>query len=371
MRSGRVSLILVRENGFVTLRVSPRHYAAYGVLAPGGCADLGLRDVIESATMAVGDSGLKEMNSTSESAAAENGGSTVAAAPTAAPRDWLSTFELLLLGAIWGGSFLFMRVAAGDFGPIALVETRLVFGVLILLPFLWQARDRVKLRHLGWFAVCGALNSAIPFTLFAWGAERAPAGIGAISNSLTVLFTILVGFVAFGERIGTLRAVSLIGGFVGVVVLASGKTSGANVGLAALAGTLASLCYGVAINLVKRYLADLPPGAIAAGTLGFSTLLIAPLAFGLWPVAPIPLKSWACAITLGVVCTGIAYALMYRLVQRIGAARASTTTYLIPLFGVAWAWLFLGEQPTLTMLIAAALILGSVILSQRERIKPA
>ena len=285
-------------------------------------------------------------------------------------RDWLSTFELLLLGAIWGGSFLFMRVAAGDFGPVPLVETRLVFGVLILLPFLLRARVHLRRRHLPWFVLIGALNSAIPFILFAWGAERAPAGVGAISNSLTVLFTILVGFVAFGERIGAMRAISLIGGFVGVVVLASGKTSGANVGMAALAGTLASLCYGVAINLVKRFLADLPPGAIAAGTLGSSTVLVAPLALWTWPAATIPLKSWACGITLGVVCTGIAYALMYRLVQRIGAARASTTTYLIPLFGVTWAWIFLGEQPTLTMLIAGGLILGSVILSQRERGKP-
>ncbi len=282
-------------------------------------------------------------------------------------RDWVSAAELTLLGAIWGGSFLFMRIAAGDFGPIALVETRLLFGVLILFPFLWRVRGRLRASHWLRFAIVGALNSAIPFVLFAWGAERAPAGIGAISNSMTVLFTILVGFLAFGERIGSARALALIGGFVGVVVLASGRTAGANVELAATAGTLASLCYGVAINLVKRYLLDLPPGAIAAGTLTCSTIFVAPLAWWAWPAMPIPLKSWACAITLGVLCTGFAYALMYRLVQRVGPARASTTTYLIPLFGVAWAWLFLGEEPTATMLIAGVLILGSVILSQRER----
>ncbi|MEP6938963.1 MAG: DMT family transporter [Rudaea sp.] len=293
------------------------------------------------------------------------------ATPVARARDWLSIGELLLLGAIWGGSFLFMRVAAADFGPVALVETRLFFGVIILLPFLLRARAHLRRRHLAWFALIGALNSAIPFVLFAWGAERAPAGIGAISNSMTVLFTIVVGVVAFGERIGIWRAIAVGGGFVGVVVLASGRIAGADVGQAALAGTLASLCYGIAINLVRRYLADLPPGAIAAGTLGCSTLFVAPLAFWLWPAAAIPLRSWACAITLGVLCTGIAYALMYRLVQRIGATRASTTTYLIPLFGVAWAWMFLGEQPTATMLIAGVLILGSVILSQQERAKAA
>ena len=83
------------------------------------------------------------------------------------------------------------------------------------------------------------------------------------------------------------------------------------------------------------------------------------------PAAPVPLRSWLCAAALGVLCTGIAYALLFRLIARVGAARAITCTYLIPLFGVGWAWLFLSEVPTATMAIAGALILGSVIVSQR------
>ena len=313
----------------------------------------------------VPQNGFHDMPSSADSTLASTAIAQDSIAAIVPQHDWLSAIELVALGAIWGGSFLFMRVAAGDFGPVPLVETRLVFGVLILLPFLWQTRNQLRASHWLLFAGVGALNSAIPFVLFAWGAERAPAGIGAISNSMTVLFTVLVGFVAFGERIGTWRTIALIGGFIGVVVLASGRIAGANVGLAAAAGTLASLCYGVAVNVVKRYLADLPPSAVAAGTLTCSTVFVAPLAWWTWPATPIPALSWGCAITLGVLCTGIAYSLMYRLVLRIGAARASTTTYLIPIFGVAWAWLFLGEQPTATMLIAAVLILGSVILSQR------
>jgi drug/metabolite transporter (DMT)-like permease len=281
------------------------------------------------------------------------------------PRDWLSAVELVMLGAIWGGSFLFMRVAAPHFGPVPLVQVRLTLGAVVLLPFLWRVRTRLSAAHWGRFFIVGALSSALPFVLFAWGAERAPAGIGAIANSMTVLFTALVAFAAFGERIGTRRAIALVAGFVGVVVLASGKTAGADVGLAALAGTLASLCYGMAANLIKRYMADLPPGAVAAGTLLCATLMVAPLAAATWPVAPVPPSSWACAIALGVLCTGIAYAVYFRLIQRIGASRASTSTYLVPLFGVAWAWLFLGEPLTLTMAASGALILGSVILSQK------
>ena len=270
-------------------------------------------------------------------------------APAIRPtRDLWTPLELLLLGAIWGGSFLFMRVAAKDFGPLPLVGVRLVSGVLILLPFLWRARERITRAHWLRFAVIGALNSAIPFSLFAWGAERAPAGIGAIANSMTVLFA------------------ALVVGFVGVVILASGRVAGENVMGAAIAGAVASLCYGVAINLTRHWLSDLPPTAGVAGTLSCATLMVAPFAIATWPSAPIPATSWLSATALGVLCTGIAYWIFFRLIQRVGPARASTTTYLVPIFGVMWGWLLLGETPTLTMIASAVLILGSVILSQRK-----
>lgn len=281
-------------------------------------------------------------------------------------RDWWTPLELLALGAIWGGSFLFMRVAAADFGPFALVEVRIVLGALILLPFLWRVQRRLTGRHWRCFAIIGALNSAIPFTLFAWGAERAPAGIGAIANSLTVLCTALVALAVYGERIGRRRAMAMVAGLVGVVVLMSGKTAGDNVAGAALAGTAASLCYGFSANFTKRWLAEVPPLAAVAGTLGCAALMLAPLALATWPATSPPRASWLSAIALGVLCTGIAYAFFFRLIQRVGAARAATCTYLVPLFGVAWGWLLLGETPTASMLIAGALILGSVIVSQRK-----
>ena len=289
---------------------------------------------------------------------------TASAAP--ASRDWWTPVELLLLGAIWGGSFLFMRVAAKDFGPFALVEMRLVCGVAILLPFLWRGRACITRAHWPRLALIGALNSAIPFALFAWGAERAPAGIGAIANSMTVLFAALVAFVVFGERIGFVRAVALVAGFVGVVILASGRVAGENVTGAAIAGTLASLCYGFSVNLTRHWLADLPPVVGVAGTLSCATLLALPPAIAAWPSAPIPLVSWLAAALLGVVCTGLAYVVFFRVIQRAGAARATTSTYLVPIFGVLWGWLLLGEEPTATMIASAVLILGSVILSQRE-----
>jgi drug/metabolite transporter (DMT)-like permease len=289
----------------------------------------------------------------------------VAAVPTPqAHAGWLTPLELCLLGAIWGASFLFMRVAANDFGPAPLVEVRLGLGALVLLPFLWRARAQFPARLWPKLALIGAINSAVPFLLFAWAAQRAPAGIGAIANAMTVLFTALVGFLFFGERIGTRRSVALVAGFAGVVVLASGKVAGMSVGSAAMAGAGASLLYGLGINLVRRHLTGLPPAAVASATRGSAARLIAPLAIATWPAQPVPVASWLSAAMLGVLCTGIAFVMYYRLIGRIGASRASTVTYLVPLFGVGWAWWLLDEPVTLTMVLAGALILGSVAFSQ-------
>jgi drug/metabolite transporter (DMT)-like permease len=279
---------------------------------------------------------------------------------------WHTPLELGLLGAIWGASFLFMRIAAKDFGALPLVEIRLALGALVLMPFLWRSRAAFRPKLWPRLALVGAINSAVPFSLFAWAAQRAPAGIGAITNSMAVLFTALVAFLFYGERIGTRRAVALFAGFAGVVVLASGKTAGASVGQAVAAGTTAAFLYGIGANMVRRHLTGLPAGAVAAATLSCAALLTLPFAVATWPSHPIPMASWLSAAALGVVCTGTAYALYYRLIQRIGAARAVTVTYIVPLFGVTWAWLLLSEPLTLTMLIAGALILGSVALSQRQ-----
>ena len=282
---------------------------------------------------------------------------------------WRTPLELTVLGAVWGGSFLFMRVAAADFGAFALVDVRLALGALILMPFLW--RERARFTGAVWLRVLGiaTINSVLPFVLFAWGAERAPAGIGAITNAMTVMFAALVAFLFYGEQIGARRWIGLVAGFVGVTILASGHIAGASVGSAALAGTAAALCYGLGINFVRHHLSGFPAGAIAAANLASGALLLAPFAIYTWPQNPIPAASWLSAVLLGVLCTGIAFVFYYRLIARIGAPRTATVTYLIPLFGVIWAWLLLGEGVTLSMVLAGALILAGVGLSQQRDTK--
>src|ERR1700692_4213850 len=286
--------------------------------------------------------------------------------PPPPAQRWLTPVELFVLGAIWGAPCLFMRFAPSDFGAFALVEIRLALGALILLPFTWQARASLALA--GWWRLggIGAVQSAVAVALFAWGAQRAPAGIGAITNSMTVLFTALVAFLLYRERISVLRSLGLCAGFAGVAVLASGKVGGASVWPAGLGGTTAALLYAFGANLIRRSLVGIPASAVAGATLLCASALLSPLAIATWPKDSIPVVSWLSSTLLGVVCTGAAFVLYYRLIHRIGAPRASTVTYLIPLFGVIWAWLLLGEALTASMAVAGALILGGVALSQQR-----
>ena len=292
--------------------------------------------------------------------------STAQAVPQPAVVDWLTPLELGVLGAIWGASFMFQRVAAPEFGSMALAEMRLAFGALVLLPFLWKERRRFPAARWPMLALIGAINSAVPFALFAWASQYAPAGIVAITNAMAVLFTALVGFLFFHEAIGWRRGVALMAGFAGVVVLTSGKSAGASLGLAVLAGCGAAFLYGLGVHLLKRHLSGLPPAAVAAATLGTSAVLMAPFAVVQWPDAPLSNEAWFSAVALGVLCTGLAYAIYYRLVQRVGPGRAVSVTYLVPLFAVGWAWWLLDEPLTVAMAIAGALILGSVAFSQRR-----
>lgn len=278
----------------------------------------------------------------------------------------LTAGELLLLGAIWGGSFMLMRIAAPAFGPLVLVELRLGLGALVLLPFLWAARQHLNVRLLGALAVVGIVNSALPFALFAWSATFAPAGISAICNALAVLFTAIAATAFFGERLTPGRWLALALGLLGVVLLASARIDGVDMPAAVAAGTLAAALYGIGANLVRKYLASsLPSAAVAAATLGAAALFMAPAAIWTWPEVAPDAKAWAAAITLGVVCTGAAFVLFYRLIRKIGAARAVMVTYLIPLFGAGWAWWLLDEPVTLAMAAAGALILGSIAMSRR------
>jgi drug/metabolite transporter (DMT)-like permease len=277
--------------------------------------------------------------------------------------------ELVLLAALWGASFLFMRLGAHEFGPIALAFVRVGLASLLLVPLLASQGQLASLReHWKGLLLVGALNSAIPFVLFSFAALSITAGLSSFVNATTPLWTALVAFVWLRQGLTKLRVLGLVIGFAGVAFLAWDKASfkpGADhSGFWAMLACLgATACYGLAANATKRYLTGVPPLAVATGSQLAATLLLAPAAAALWPAAMPSQVAWGSALALAVLCTALAYLLYFRLMSRVGPTNAVSVTFLIPLFAIVWGALFLQEAITAQMVIGGGIVLVGIALA--------
>jgi drug/metabolite transporter (DMT)-like permease len=282
------------------------------------------------------------------------------------PRD-LTFF--VTLGALWGGSFLLTRVSAPDFGPIPLVGVRIGVAAILMVSILAIRRELAGLRgRLLSLAFVGALNSAIPFCLFAYATLSLPAGFTSVLNASTPVAGAVLGALVLGERLGRRRAIGLGAGFVGVLILVADRISKPGNAAAIGAGLLASFCYAIAGHYTRERLKDLKPMTIAAGSMLGSALLLLIPTLALWPSAPPSGRAWTNAIILGIACTGIAYALYFALIASLGAVRAMAVTYVIPVFGVLWGALLLHEAvPASTVVGGAVILAGTMILNSRSQ----
>lgn len=274
--------------------------------------------------------------------------------------------ELVTLAALWGASFLFMRTAAPEFGPVALIFVRVALAALLLLPIIaWRGQWRELFVHAWPLTVVGILNSALPFVLIAWALLSLTAGFASIVNATAPLWAAVVAWMWFGERLTRWRATGLAIGFGGVAVLVSGEAGfhGEHITLAVVAGLLATLSYGVSANYTKRYLTGVSSLAITTGGQLAAALALAPLAAWLWPAGAISAGAWGAAAALAVACTSLAYILYFRLIANIGPARAIAVTFLIPAFGMGWGVLLLDEPLGLRMLLGAGVILAGTALA--------
>ncbi len=278
--------------------------------------------------------------------------------------------QLLVLAALWGASFLFIRVGVGELGVAPLMALRVGIGALFLVIVLFARRPAratlATLRARAWpLLIVGILNSAGPFCLFAFAELTLSAGVTSVMNATTPLWGALVAFVWFRDRLSAMRCAGLVAGFAGVLILvrdqivtpASSGASPATVALAAVAALGAALLYGVAANYTKRHLAGVDALTVATGTMIGATLVMVPPAIYAWPHTSISLITWGAAIALGILCTGVAYILYFHLIAVAGAARAMTVTFVIPVFGILWGALFLHEQISAAMLAGCAVIL--------------
>ncbi|GAB2692226.1 DMT family transporter [Aliiglaciecola aliphaticivorans] len=275
-------------------------------------------------------------------------------------------FELVLLGALWGSSFLYMRSATPEFGAFALVAVRTGIAALCLLPILFLRKKAFVVKQY-WRPILfvGLVNTAIPFVMFSYSTVLLGAGMASILNATAPMFGAIVAFLWLKERLNELAVFGLFIGFSGVVVISLVRT-GVELHmsilpiLAALGSTFA---YGIAACYTKKHLTGINTLAIATGSQVFATLALIPFAVVLWPQQMPSTHAWLQVVVLGVACTGFAYILYFRLIANIGASKAITVAYLVPVFGVLWGALFLQEVVTLGMLLGAGLILLGVSLT--------
>lgn len=276
------------------------------------------------------------------------------------------TAELVTLAGLWGASFLFMRLAVPEFGPVVLIQLRVTIAAMFLLPICVACGDIEGLKtHWKKVAATGVLNSALPFCLLAYATLHVAGGFAAILNATAPLWTALIAWAWLSERLGGSRVVGMLIGFSGVVVLVFGKVRLELDGqsLAIFAAVLASAFYGIGANYTRRHLTGVDPLAIATGSQLAAAVVLLPCSVPLWPDNPVSPAAWASVLAMGIASTGLAYILYFRLIANVGPARAITVTYLVPLFAVLWGAIFIAERLTPAMVAGCTVILTGTALA--------
>lgn len=274
--------------------------------------------------------------------------------------------DLLLLAAVWGGSFLFMRIAVPEFGPVALIELRVGIAALFLLPAaMLRGKLPIIAKHWKAILVVGTLNAALPFLLYAYAAQSLGAGFLSVSNAVTPVWGAVVGWLWLKDRLPMMRSLGLFVGVIGIVVLVWDKLSfqAGGTGPAVLAAISAPIFYGLAANWTKRYLSGVDALANATGSMIAASLVLLPFAIAAWPEAPVSFSAWRATVLLATVCTGAAYIVFFRLIASVGPTGAVSVTFLVPIFGVLWGVLFLDEALTSSIIMGASIILVGTALA--------
>ena len=272
---------------------------------------------------------------------------------------------LILLAALWGGSFLFMRIAAPVLGPVWLIELRVLIAGLVLLPLVLHRGYLAELwRHRLLLLWVGCLSAALPFTLLAFASLELTAGMTSILNATVPIFAALIGFLVYAEGLGWRQAVGIALGFIGVVVLVGLPQGGAPPPLlSVVAGLTAAVSYVFAANTAKRRLSHVPAIVFVTGSqLGAAVVLLPLLPFSIPDQLPGTVVVLS-VLALALLSTSLAFLIYFQLLREVGATRTLTVTYLIPVFAIAWGALLLDEALTVQVFVGGGLILGGVALA--------
>ena len=267
--------------------------------------------------------------------------------------------QLVALSALWGASFMLIRIASPLLGPNVLAALRIGMATLTLAVLMRAMRHTWPMGHWRELALIGLLSVALPFLLFAWAALQLPAGYSALLNSTAVVFGMFASAWLKEDTLTLRKIMGCVCGFAGVgLIVGLGPVEpSTKVFLAALGCVAASACYGVSTPLMKRALSRMEPLQIAAGLHAMSLLMLIPGAAWSWSGAQFtPVALLAVAI-MGVVTSGIAYWMHIRILAHVSPVAAMSPTFMIPVFGVAWGHVFLGEQLSTGIFAGGALVL--------------
>jgi drug/metabolite transporter (DMT)-like permease len=270
---------------------------------------------------------------------------------------------LLLLSAIWGSSFLFIKLGVEELQPSVVVLGRLVFGALFLLVLLPGRGSLAPLSgHLRPLIVLGALNSALPFWLLGFAETRLDSGLTAVIMAAAPIFTVLLASrIDVTQRVTGSRLIGVAVGFLGVAMLV-GVQSGGNL-VAAVAVIGVALCYAVSVLYAGRTVRELPPLQVSLCQLTFAAVLMAPFGLSQLPGSVPSAKVWFAIVALGVLGSGVAYLLYFAIIASAGASRAIVVTYLVPAFALVYGAVFLDEAVTVASLTGLALVLTGTALA--------
>jgi len=273
---------------------------------------------------------------------------------------------LVVLAAIWGSSFMFARISVGEFGAIPLSAARSTIAALTLYAIMVMSGKAGQFwRHWKHFCVLGLISTALPFTFITITTQFSTAGFASILNALTPIMSAGVAWVWLRENLTMTMMVGIGLSFVGVIVMITDTQSVSTdlVFLPVLFGLLSAFFYGLTGNYSRKFMTGVPSIVLATGCQVFAALFMVPPALFLWPDHAISTAGWINATVLGLLCTGLAFILYFHLLEHIGVARTVIVTYLIPVFGMLWGFIFLDESITHSMIGGAALILSGIALT--------
>ncbi|MDA9765748.1 DMT family transporter [Gammaproteobacteria bacterium] len=274
---------------------------------------------------------------------------------------------LTFLGALWGSAFMFIKVATPEFGPIALVNTRLLIASLIFLPILLQKKYIHLLKPI-WkqVLVLSIMNNAIPFTLFSYASFGADSNILAILNATTAFNTMIIAYLWIGESVSLKQLFGLILGFIGIFILVNPQNSDTTL-IASLSALLAAFFYSYSTVYIQRQSVNANKMVLIGWSIVFSAVLMIPVSIFNLPETLPSASAIGSAFWLGAVSTGIGFLGYVRLIDKIGAVKTSTVAYFLPVFGIIWGSIFLDEKITSTIILGCLIVLIGIYLSNSNK----